>query len=162
MECSVEIAALVKKAIDECRTLRVIQHPETLFEVQRMSSLNEFRSVDVGALRCSFGFPQEEVLPCMHICAASLFKAVDPRTLVIPERRAGALQVLYVGSTVQVDLTLIENDGTQAPAYKRGRGRPKTKRIRSVVEEGRKRPVVCGRCGGRGHNARTCNNVTIE
>ena len=41
-------AALVKKAIDECRTLRVIQHSETLFEVQRMSSLNEFRSVDVG------------------------------------------------------------------------------------------------------------------
>ena len=79
-------AALVKKAIDECRTLRVIQHSETLFEVQRMSSLNEFRSVDVGALRCSFGFPQEDALPCRHVCAACLFKAVDPRTLVIPER----------------------------------------------------------------------------
>ena len=151
-------AALVKKAIDQCRTLRVIQHSETLFEVQRMTSRNEFRSVDVGALRCSCGFPQEEALPCRHICAACLFKTVDPRTLVIPERRAGALQALYVGSTVPVDLTLLENDGTRAPAYKQGRGRPKTKRIRSVIEAGRKRPVVCRRCGGSGHNARTCNN----
>ena len=151
-------AALVKKAIDQCRTLRVIQHSVTLFEVQRMTSRNEFRSVDVGALRCSCGFPQEEALPCRHICAACLFKTVDQRTLVIPERRAGALQALYVGSTVPVDLTLLENDGTRAPAYKQGRGRPKTKRIRSVIEAGRKRPVVCRRCGGSGHNARTCNN----
>ena len=91
-----------------------------------------------------------------------LFTAVDPRTLVIPERRAGALQALYVGSTVPVDLTLLANDGTQAPAYKRGRGRPKMKRIRSVVEAGQKRPVVCSRCGGRWHNARTCTNKMID
>ena len=94
-----------------------------LFEVQRMASRNEFRTVYIGALKCSCVFLQEEALPCRHICAACPFKAVDPRTLVNPERRAGALQALYAGYSIPVDLTLLENDWTQAPMYKRGRGR---------------------------------------
>ena len=52
-------AALVQKAIDECRTLRVIQHSETLFEVQRMTWQKEFRSIDLVALMWSCWFLQK-------------------------------------------------------------------------------------------------------
>ena len=36
---------------------------ETLFEVQRMASRNEFLSVDIGALKGGYGFSQEEAMP---------------------------------------------------------------------------------------------------
>ena len=122
-----------------------------------MLAPNEFRSVNIGTLWCSCGFPQEDALPCRHVCAACIFTRVDPRTLVINERRVGALQALYAGSTIPVDLTQLVSDGTQAPVYKRGRGRPRTRRIRSVVECGARRTVVCGKCGARGYNAKTCS-----
>ena len=107
-----------------------------------MVSRNEFRSVDIGALKCSCGLAKEEALLCRHIGASCLFKAVDPRTLVIPERRAGALRAPFAGSTVLLDLTILVNDRTQSLAYKRGRGRPKIKQFRSVVKARHSRPVI--------------------
>ena len=86
-----------------------------LFEVQRMASRNEFRTVYIGALKCSCVFLQEEALPCMHVCAACLFKAVYSRSS--STRSAGPLQALFAGSTVALALTLILNDRTHAPAY---------------------------------------------
>ena len=103
-----------------------------------MASRNEFPVRRRWGSQCSCGFAQEEAFPCRHICAACLLKAVVPMTLVIPEDRAGALQALYAGSTVPLDITLLVNDGMQAPAYRRGRELPKMKLIGSVVEAGQR------------------------
>jgi hypothetical protein len=44
------------------------------------------------------------------------------------------------------------------PAYIKGKGRPRVKRLRSAAEP-RKGRVRCGYCGREGHNTRTCQNL---
>ena len=141
--------------IDARRRLRVIQHSEDKFEVQRNHGEKEFRVVDVKERTCSCGKPQEEMLPCRHICAASLVLRKDPRDLVPLPRRVGALRQVYSMSVNPVDLTQLVRVPIGSPLVRRGRGPQSVKQIRSAAET-TSRQMVCSSCHRKGHNKRTC------
>ena len=101
------VADSLNEDIDSSRTLRVIQHSEDLYEVQRSRGEKEFRVVDLNNLTCSCGKPQEEVIPCKHVCAAMIALNKDPRVLVQLSRRVGALQDTYSGTINTVDMSQI-------------------------------------------------------
>ena len=55
--------------MDSSKTLRVIRHSEDVYDVQRSRGEKEFRVVNLNTLTCSCGKPQEEMIPCKHVCA---------------------------------------------------------------------------------------------
>ncbi|OWY97725.1 hypothetical protein PHMEG_00031678 [Phytophthora megakarya] len=56
----------------------------------------------------------------------------------------------------------LKADGiTLSPALAAKRGRPKTKRFRSIGEEGSASRYRCGGCGEQGHNKLTCKRCKI-
>ena len=143
------------KSVQQASTLRVKRNTRALFEVQRLNHPLCFRVVDIEAMKCSCRFFDEHGIPCRHICAAVLSQRRRPQDLIIHERLLPTLVAMYDGFTVPVDSTLLQDDGLKAPTGTKKRGRPKEKRIRSSAETVKKK-VVCGRCGKRGHNSRTC------
>ena len=72
------------------------------------------------------------------------------------ERRVAALRAIDTGIVVPIDVSQLRDDGLRPPVVRRGRGRPKVKRIRSACARTSKQRVVCGRCGKMGLNATTC------
>ena len=151
------VAGVLDVFIDEGWDLDVTQHSATVFDVEKKSDPRGRRVVDLNAQTCSCGYFKEHGIPCRHICAALHAQGIDPRQFVIPERRVRALKAMYAGVTVPVETELLFNDGTLPPIGTKRRGRPKEKRIPSAAEKGPKRTVTCGKCGGRGHNARRCH-----
>ena len=130
-----------------------------LFKVQRQNDKSVFRTVDLLKRTCSCGFYEEFGIPCRHLCAACLFLGDHPQSLVIQERTLAALQTMYSGETVPVDVTLLNNNGLKAPTYTKKRGRPKETRFVSPTEKPR-RTVSCSICHQKGHNSRTCKSKT--
>ena len=47
------------------------------------------------------------------------------------------------------------NDEVGDPVHVRSKGRPRSKRLKNVVEQNKRNRISCGKCGGSGHNART-------
>ena len=133
------VAAVLATSIDEGRYLRVTRNSEQLFEVQSRSTPNCMRVVNTANISCTCGFPQETKLPCRHLAAALMFDFTDPRTLVAGERRVEALRAVYAGCVVPIDISQLRDDGLRPPAVRRGRGRPRVKRIRSAFEGTTKR-----------------------
>ena len=157
-----KVASRVFNSIESGRILKVIQNGESLFEVQQGPDSTHFRVVNTNTFECSCGYPQEMALPCCRVCAAMMFVSEDPRERVPVEMRAGTLLRLYGGSIMHVDTTTLTNDDLRPPQIRRGRGRPKLKRVRSAVERANARTVTCSRCGKAGHNARSCRPASAE
>ena len=80
----------------------------------------------------------------------------NPYRLIVRERLLSSLRETYVGVTVPIDLSTLENDGLRAVTREKKRGRPKEKRYRSATEKGRRKKVMCGLCHALEHNLRTC------
>ena len=156
------VASSVAASIESGRTLKVVQNAENLFEVQRGPNASSFRVVDTHLFRCSCGLPQETALPCCHISAALMSVSKDPRETVPFEMRAGTLLGLYGGSITPVDTSTLAENGLEPPHTRRGRGRPRLKRVRSAVERKHTRTVKCSRCGKADHNARSCRYAANE
>ena len=150
------VAKTLNKAIEEGLRLKIFPHTRMIAEVERLNDPNVTRVVDLATLTCSCGFFNEFGVPCRHMCKAASFIGVHPKTMVVPELLVSALKETYNRFTVPVDLNGLEEDGTKAPTKTKRRGRPREKRIKSSAEKMTKRTVVCGVCGKRGHNARTC------
>lgn len=150
------VAKVFNKSLGEAERLHVERHTESRFEVQRMNDPTVFRVVDLDARTCSCGFFREHGIPCRHMCAAVLAKRENPIHLIIPERHLSTLVETYAGFSTPVDMTRVYDDGTKPPTETKRRGRRKEKRIPSVVEKKPKRSVRCRKCGGRGHNSRSC------
>ena len=149
------VSKTLAKAIERGRTLRLVKHTSSVYEVERQEHL-PFRVVDLDARTCTRGFPQEHGIPCRHVCRVLMQEKVHPKHFVIPERRVEALKATYLGVTYPVDTSLLQNDGLKAPTQTKRRGRPKKLRIHSSAEKAPRGTVRCGRCGERGHNKRTC------
>ena len=152
-----DVAETLDKSIKEGRKLRVIPHNATTFEVQRLNDKVFPRRVNLEAPSCTCGFFEEHGIPCRHICAAAILVRIHPKTLVVPARLLPELRAVYACAITPVDGNLLHNDGTQPPAEKKQRGRPRTKRIPSCLEKKPKRTVTCSKCGASGHIAKTCN-----
>ena len=151
-----KVAKMLDKSVQQAETLRVHQHTRTSFQVQSRHDQNTLRVVDMEAVSCSCGYRDEFGVPCRHICAVSIFLEQEPIQYIIGERRRAALLATYVGNITPVDTFVLEDDGLKPPVGTKKRGRPKHKRIPSSAENRPIRTVTCGRCGNRGHNARTC------
>ena len=131
-----------------------------LFKVQRQNDKSVFRTVDLLKRTCSCGFYEEYGIPCRHLCAACLLLGDHPQSLVIRERTLAALQTMYSGETVPVDVTLLNNNGLKAPTHTKKRGHPIETRFVSPAEKKPRRTVTCSICHQKGHNSRTCKSKT--
>ena len=86
-------------------------------------------------------------IPRAHLCAASLFIRQDPIRFVLRERFVSSLHRVYSETTTTIDISQLSNDGTLSPVHRRGRGRPPTRRIRSVLERYSHNAAVSKRSG---------------
>ena len=150
-----KVVEIINSSIDLGRKLHILEHTQTIFEVESVSKPGVLRTVDLEALSCTCEFYNEHGVPCHHMCAAMLTLNKNPNCLVVPERRVGELKKLYVGTVIPVDVSLLKDDGMKAPKVTKKKGRPKTKRIPSCTEKA-PRTVSCKLCGSRGHNKRSC------
>ena len=150
------VAELLHVSIEEGRKLRVDRHAETVFHVQSLNRPGTSRVVNLEMRTCTCGFYREHGVPCGHMGAAALSIRRNPNEYVIPQRCLATLWNTHVGYINPIDVNLLRNDGTRSPAKKMTSGRPREKRIRSQAENGPRRTVTCGCCGGLGHNSRTC------
>ena len=129
---SKSVADAFDRSIEAGRRLGVVRNSESIFEVKRLGIGNSYRVVNNTTVSCIYGFPQEEGIPCAHLCAASLFIKQDPIQFVLRERFVSSIRRVYSETTPAIDITQLQNDGTLSPVHHRGRGRPPTGRIRSV------------------------------
>ena len=116
--------------------------------------------MDLDRRVCSCGFYRESEIPWSNMCAA-LFSLRDENVtrFVTPEWQRDAQVQTSVGFIMPVDVSLLAKDALMPPEVTKMNGRLKEKRIPSCVEKGPRKTVRCGRCGGRGHNARTCKKT---
>ena len=127
-----------------------------LFDVQTDVGSNSTRIVDLVSRTCSCKMFQDLGYPCAHACAATLESQIDIMALCIDERRIGSLRAVYEMGIIPVDIESVQSMALLPPLVQRLPGRPKSKRIRSEVEDRYKRANFCSQCGKRGHNKRTC------
>ena len=119
-------------------------------------------TVNLRELSCSCNKWQINCFPCAHALAAiqgagkRVYDYIDPYYSVELYKRS---YDLGIHSIPNLDRSLCESSSSGMifpPLTKRPPGRPKSKRIKSV-NESRKRPMKCGRCGVKGdHNKKTC------
>ena len=133
------VAEIFNKSLDDSRKLLVLRNTHTVFEVQRKNEPDLFRVVKLDPPSCSCGFFWEYGVPCRHLCAAMLSIKENPYRLIVRERLLSSLRETYVGVTVPIDLSTLDNDGLRAVTREKKRGRPKEKRYRSATEKGRRK-----------------------
>ena len=117
---------------------------------------------------------QQTKIPCLHAIAAARDAGLLANMRAwydhAVERcyHTAHYKAALLAATVELpSLRMLESDGkTLPPAWVIQAGRPRTRRIRSVGEQGgsaapprKRRRIVCARCGQDGHNVRTCNNA---
>ena len=81
-----------------------MRNSESVFEVQRLSNGNAYRIVNLATVSCTCGVPQEDGIPCAHLCAASLFIKQDPIQFVLRERFVSSLRRVYSEATTPIDM----------------------------------------------------------
>ena len=141
------VADTFDRSIEAGRRLGVVRNSESIFEVKRLGIGNSYRVVNNTTVSCIYGFPQEEGIPCAHLCAASLYIKQNPIQLLFRERVVSSLRQVYSETTTSININLLPNDGTLSPVHRRGRGRPPTRRIRSVFERHLRNATVSKRSG---------------
>ena len=152
--------AMIKDGLKDGSTMRVARHTQDIFEDQPKTDPEMTRVVNLAQISCSCGFFNKHGVPCRHICAAAMSVDIHPNVFVVPERRVGSLKRMYEGVVIPIDVSHLNSDETRPPTQTKKRGRPREKRIPSAAEKMSKKTVKCGRCGRRGHNARTCKWIT--
>jgi hypothetical protein len=128
------------------QTLHAIPSSESLFTVGD-------REVDLTVPSCTCKSYSQTRLPCKHIAAVG----GDITQWVHPSYNITSLKAAYAGiiPPVAVDDSVQPDNETLPPVIPRQVGRPKRLRNRSDKPP-EQSPIVCSKCGQRGHNARTC------
>ena len=148
----------------------LIQQGDPRYKVKRGAVIQGLHQVshviDVSKKSCSCGQWQDFGIPCLD--AIAYYRHVQEKELgwVVgnaPKYLHGyACQKAIVKKNlipVVIDNLELDNKTEPASPAKRPRGRPKTKRLRKrsrFAEPVEESPIVCGTCGLRGHNKRTC------
>ena len=125
------------------------------FQVQSRVAGGALRDVDLECLKCSCKQFRDLGYPCVHACSAALFSDVRIPSLCIPERRVGALQMIYAEGIVLVDMENVRSQVLASPLVQRLPGRPRIKRVRRQEEDRPRRVAFCSFCGRGGHNITT-------
>ncbi|MCO5576240.1 hypothetical protein L7F22_030049 [Adiantum nelumboides] len=152
------LVANVEKNLREvgnrARQYRILPSSDTVFEI-----LTSKRTcvVDVRTRLCSCNKWQTFEIPCAHAVAAILFKRESVQSYVHKAYTVQAYCDSYCGVINPiVDACEDANDQMKPPATRRPPGHPKKLRIRTEERFKEKRIFTCSRCGGLGHNERTC------
>ena len=87
-----KVVEIIDKSIDLGRKLHILEHTQTIFEVESVSKPGVLRTVDLDARSCTCEFYNEHGVPCHHMCAAMLTLNKNPNCLVVPVRRVGELK----------------------------------------------------------------------
>ena len=98
------VADTFDRSIEAGRRIGVVRNSESVFEVQRLSNGNAYRVVNLATISCTCGVPQEERIPCPHLCAASLFIKQDPIQFVLRERFVSSIRPVYSETTTPIDI----------------------------------------------------------
>ncbi|EEY64491.1 uncharacterized protein PITG_15719 [Phytophthora infestans T30-4] len=111
-----------------------------------------------GTCKCSY--VDQMGMPCRHLIAAleSVGNRLDVYKHFQPCYKVSVYANAFHAKAVFIP---IESDITQSsewlPAvFTKNLGRPKTKRIRSVGEDGNRSSQSCSSCHRKGHNKRSC------
>lgn len=140
-----------------------------LYECHVKDARGDF-DVDLMAKTCTCGLPQQLNIPCEHSIAAAQHRSVDVYSLCSDFYLKETWIEMYkeaiypVGNEDQWDVPdEIKNMKVSEPVEKKQAGRPKKskqgrRRINRYPSQGEKIVVQrkCGKCGGRGHNRKTC------
>jgi hypothetical protein len=115
--------------------------------------------VNLRELVCSCNKWQINYFPCAHALTAiqgvgkRIYDYIDPYYSKELYKKSYDLGIHPIPN---VERSFYESSSSGTPLTKRPPGRPKAKWIKSV-NESRKRPTKCSRCGAKGdHNKKTC------
>jgi hypothetical protein len=117
---------------------------------------------------CTCRYDKDMGAPCVHVllCLKMMNKQNDIADLFHPIWRNETFQEAYK-EEVEVEVRPFVLKGTLtaavciAPTIVKKKGRPKKKQRESqqaTVQLSQKRLMKCGKCGGFGHNKRTCTS----
>lgn len=138
------------------------------FEVKSVLDPDTRFIVDIGQHSCTCNWWDLVGIPCRHAVAAISHNMQQPVNFVHSYYRRDAYKATYGHAISPINGKRMWPYTPDAPilppVYKRKAGRPKKLRRREPHEDDPEegaRPVPvhrCGRCGGTGHNVRTCPN----
>ena len=144
----------IRESIQRGRLYRILPSTNDVFEIHTPKHV---RIVYVDKKICTCGQWQDMGLPCAHAAAAILFRKERVQSFA---HKAYLLQSYCDTYKEPIFPVVVTHDnfvpGMLPPATRRPPGRPKTKRIRTIEEGTKKKEHRCGRCRGKGHNARSC------
>ena len=115
--------------------------------------------IDLKEKSCSCGEFQEYLIPCRHAVAVCLWQTEDPYKYVDEwysieyYRRTYAQHMHPIREEDLVD----DYSDCEAPELTQQKGRPKKRRMRRGKKKSKRN--VCGHCGQKGHNRRSCRNA---
>jgi len=114
-------------------------------------------NVQIGSKSCSCGKFQEMDIACEHACSYLLYRNEDPSQHTGEEYSVQYYKNTYEQAIVPLIAEMLtESEMITPPAVKRGRGRPRKRRIRHASEAVAKRPKHCSSCSQAGHTRKTC------
>ncbi|KAH7853706.1 hypothetical protein Vadar_005720 [Vaccinium darrowii] len=155
----------------KCRrhTVTLFDREEGTFEVrtpvnpQYQYKGNHLHSVNLSQRTCTCNKLQNMKIPCSHVQAACRYGGIDPYQFIDTHYTVDKLLATYTALNFHpvLDVPYWRNPG--GPALypnmdrRRGRGRPKTSRMRNEMDWIEIQPKQsCGLCGKEGHNKRRC------
>ena len=151
--------------------------PGVLYEVKSVETRRNY-IVDLVQHSCTCSIWQSSGYPCGHAISIILGQKDDPQRYVKSIFTIEAYKKTYEQPIIPLDLTNVngdaihspptvvsdeeasepEDDSVLPPSTRRPPGRPPKRRIRGAHDEvdRPKRQFKCSRCGGIGHNRKTC------
>jgi len=149
-----ELSQEIRQQIEEARRMQV--HMSS-----KMEAIVSFEGhkyfVNLSAKKCSCGFFFQLLRPCSHAVALIKRTSLNVSDFVAEYYRSDCLQAVYAPTVHAVTIEDLDLDETLPPKVLCQAGCSKVTRIRNRSElENDQSPVVCSRCGLRGHNMRTC------
>ncbi|XP_021724760.1 uncharacterized protein LOC110692084 [Chenopodium quinoa] len=118
-------------------------------------------TVNFQLLTCTCNKPKIFHLPCSHVLAVCATYSLSERPWVDPSLQSKAYTDTYAAQLwpIPCETTWEQYVGPKIIADSsmvRGRGRPRSKRIRNEMDETNRPPTRCSRCHQQGHNRTTC------
>jgi hypothetical protein len=111
--------------------------------------------VDLRKWECDCTNFREYEAPCCHVIIVCKYGQKDPFDYMSDFYTIRAFRFTYQRPLPPISINDLRSDHTiKPPILVKLRGRPKTKRIRKGALK--KAPRICGNCGEKGHNRRSC------
>ncbi|TDH74271.1 hypothetical protein CCR75_006348 [Bremia lactucae] len=159
-EYPAEFHSLAAEYEGEASRFDVVRTSESEFEVIDQQT-SAGRIVNFAKQTCTCGEYDVSQFPCLHVFLA-VTHAGMLRTDVIPHIfLMTTLKTLYAGRITPIDISTVPSDEITIPhPLPKTRGRPR--KVQQIQQFGdpKQEKLACSVCGIKGHNKRTCKQVT--